>query len=138
MLKVECSEVAVRAAKSHTGSLVGSDPIVDAICRQNGVARVDDFDELIAVASVFLKCELPQGSRVGVISSSGGAIGMVADRALDSDICFTDVSAKTKQEASTVLPWYGEYKSPFDIAAAGSKATQERARQSIRRFYSQR
>lgn len=125
MLKVGRSELAVSAAKSHTGSLAGSDPIVDAVCKQKGVARVDDFDELIAVSSVFLKCKLPAGNRVGIISSSGGAIGLVADRAMGSKISFADVSAKTKQQASAVLPWYGEFKSPFDIAAAGSKATQD-------------
>ncbi|MFB3886805.1 MAG: acetate--CoA ligase family protein [Thermodesulfobacteriota bacterium] len=125
MLKVGRSELAVKAAKSHTGSLVGSDTVVDAICKQKGIARVDDFDELIAVSSVFLKCNLPKGNRVGVISSSGGAIGMIADRTMDVDLRFVDVSDKTKKEASKVLPWYGEFKSPFDIAGAGSKATQD-------------
>ncbi|MDI7261427.1 MAG: acetate--CoA ligase family protein [Thermodesulfobacteriota bacterium] len=125
MLKVGRSELAARAAKSHTGSLVGSDAVVDAICKQKGVTRVDDFDELIAVSSVFLKCKPPKGNRIGVISSSGGAIGMVADRAMGTSLNFTDVSVKTKEEASKVLPWYGEFRSPFDIAAAGSRATQE-------------
>ncbi len=125
MLKVGRSELAAKAAKSHTGSLAGSDAVVDAICKQKGIARVDDFDELIAVSSVFLKCKLPKGNRVGVISSSGGAIGMIADRTMDVDLRFVDVSEKTKQEASKVLPWYGEYKSPFDIAGAGSRATQD-------------
>ena len=125
MLKVGRSELAAHAAKSHTGSLVGSDVVVDAICKQKGVTRVDDFDELIAVSSVFLKCKLPKGNRIGVISSSGGAIGMVADRAMGTSLHFTDVSVKTKEEASRVLPWYGEFRSPFDIAAAGSKATQD-------------
>ena len=125
MLKVGRSELAVKAAKSHTGSLVGSDAVVDAICKQKGIARVDDFDELIAVSSVFLKCNLPKGNRVGVISSSGGAIGMIADRTMDVDLRFVDVSDKTKKEASKVLPWYGEFKNPFDIAGAGSRATQD-------------
>jgi len=125
MLKVGRSELAVKAAKSHTGSLVGSDAVVDAICKQKGIARVDDFDELIAVSSVFLKCKLPKGNRVGVISSSGGAIGMIADRTMDVDLRFVDVSDKTKKEASKVLPWYGEFKNPFDIAGAGSRATQD-------------
>ena len=125
MLKVGRSELAARTAKSHTGSLVGSDAVVDAICKQKGVTRVDDFDELIAVSSVFLKCKPPKRNRIGVISSSGGAIGMVADRAMGTSLNFTDVSVKTKEEASRVLPWYGEFRSPFDIAAAGSRATQE-------------
>lgn len=125
LLKIGRSELSARAARSHTGSLVGSDEVVDAISKQKGVARVDDFDELIAVSSVFLKCKPPKGNRVGVISSSGGAIGLIADRAIGSSFHFTDVSAKTKAEATKLLPWYGEFRSPFDIAAAGSRATQQ-------------
>ena len=125
MLKVGRSELATRAAQSHTGSIAGSDIVVDAICKQSGIARVDDFDELIAVSSVFLKCKPPKGDRIGVVTSSGGAIGMIADRAMGTDLVFQDVTAKTKAEALKLLPWYGEFRSPFDIAAAGSKATQD-------------
>lgn len=125
MLKVGRSELAAKAAQSHTGSLAGSDAVIDAICKQKGVARVGDFDELIAVCSVFLECKPPKGNRVGVVTSSGGAIGMIADRALGADLIFADVSKKTKEEAAALLPWYGEFRSPFDIAAAGSRATQD-------------
>ena len=125
MLKVGRSEMAAAAAKSHTGSITGSDRVVDAICKQKGVARVGDFNELIAVSSAFLKCKPPRGNRVGVISSSGGAIGMIADSAMGSSLQFTDVTPKAKEEGGKLLPWYGEFKSPFDIASAGSKATQE-------------
>ena len=125
MLKVGRSELATRAAQSHTGSIAGSDIVVDAICKQRGVARVDDFDELIAVSSVFLLCKPPKGDRIGVVTSSGGAIGMIADRAMGTDLVFQDVTAKTKAEALKLLPWYGEFRSPFDIAAAGSRATQD-------------
>lgn len=125
LLKIGRSELSARAARSHTGSLVGSDEVVDAICKQKGIARVGDFDELIAVSSVFLKCKSPKGDRVGVISSSGGAIGLIADRAIGSGLRFVDVSPETKEQASVALPWYGEFRSPFDIAAAGSRATQK-------------
>lgn len=125
MLKVGRSELAAKAAQSHTGSIASSDIVIDAICKQKGIARVGDFNELIAVSSVFLKCKPPKGNRVGVITSSGGAIGMIADQAQGSSLVFTDVSQKTKEQASQLLPWYGEFKSPFDIAAAGSKATQD-------------
>ena len=125
MLKVGRSEMAAAAAKSHTGSIAGSDVVVEAICKQKGVARVGDFSELIAVSSAFLKCKPPRGNRVGVISSSGGAIGMIAESAMGSGLQFVDVTPETKKEGTRLLPWYGEFKSPFDIASAGSKATQE-------------
>jgi len=125
ILKIGRSELSARAALSHTGSLVGSDAVFDAICKQKGVARADDFDTLIAISSVFLKCKPPRGDGIGVISSSGGAIGLVADAAMGSSLRFVDVSPKTKEQASAALPWYGEFRSPFDIASAGSRGTQQ-------------
>ncbi|MBW2369492.1 MAG: CoA-binding protein, partial [Deltaproteobacteria bacterium] len=82
ILKIGRSELSARAAKGHTGSLVGSDAVFDAICKQKGIARADDFDSLIAISSVLLKCKPARGDSVGVISSSGGAIGLIADHAL--------------------------------------------------------
>jgi acetyltransferase len=125
MIKVGRSEVAAKAAMGHTGSLVGSDTVFDAICKQKGVIRVDDFDDLIATALTFLKCPLPRGNRVGMVSTSGGAMSLVGDHAIGGDLRFPDLSAKTKEEAAKIIPAYGEMKNPFDIGAAGATATRD-------------
>jgi acyl-CoA synthetase (NDP forming) len=59
ILKIGRCELSEQAALGHTGSLVGSDDIFDAICRQKGIARADDFDSLIAISSVVLACSPP-------------------------------------------------------------------------------
>ncbi|MBW2079082.1 MAG: CoA-binding protein, partial [Deltaproteobacteria bacterium] len=125
ILKIGRSELSARAAKGHTGSLVGSDAVFDALCKQKGIARADDFDSLIAISSVLLKCKPPRGDGVGLISSSGGAIGLIADHAMKFDLRFPDLSSHTKKEAAKIIPAYGEMKNPFDIASAGSTATQK-------------
>jgi len=125
MLKIGRSELSARAAKGHTASLVGSDEVFEAICKQKGIARADDFDSLIAICSVLLKCKPPQGDGIGVVSSSGGAIGLIADHAEEFNLRFPDLSARTKKEAAKIIPNYGEMTNPFDIAAAGSAATQK-------------
>jgi acetyltransferase len=122
VLKVGRSELAGKAAKGHTGALVGSDAAFDAICKQKGIARANDFDELIAITGVFNKYTSCRGNRVGVISSSGGAISIIADQAINYDLQFPDLTQKTKDEAIKILPTYGEMKNPFDIAAGGAVA----------------
>ena len=125
ILKVGRSELSAHASKGHTGALVGSDAVFDAICRQYGIARVDDFDELIAMTSVLARYRQAPGNRIGVISSSGGAISIIADQCMKYDMRFPDLSAKTKEEAIKVLPAYGEFTNPFDIAAAGATAPRD-------------
>jgi acetyltransferase len=126
ILKVGRSELAGHVSKGHTGALVGSDAVFDAICRQYGIARVNDFDELIATTAVLARYkEGTPGNRVGVISSSGGAISIIADQCMKYDLRFPDLSAATKAEAAKVLPAYGEMTNPFDIAAAGATAPQK-------------
>jgi acetyltransferase len=125
MIKAGRSEMAAKTAMSHTGSMVGSDAVFNAICKQKGVIRVDDFNILIATALAFLRCQLPRGNRVGIVSTSGGAISLIGDNALDLDLSFPDLSAKGKEEAAKIIPSYGEMKNPFDIGAAGAMATRE-------------
>jgi acetyltransferase len=125
VLKVGRSELAGRAAKGHTGALVGSDAAFDAICKQKGIARANDFDELIAITGVFGKYKYCRGNRIGVVSSSGGAISIIADQAMNYDLQFPDLTQKTKDEAIKLLPSYGEMKNPFDIAAGGAVAPQK-------------
>jgi acyl-CoA synthetase (NDP forming) len=121
VMKIGRSELAARTALSHTASLVGSDKVFDSICKQKGVIRVDDFGGLISVCSAFLNCKLPKGDGVGVLSTSGAATGLIADHAIDTVLRFPELSDRTRQEASRILPGWpasGEMKNLWDIAAA--------------------
>jgi len=121
VMKIGRTELAAKTALSHTASLVGSDKVFDSICRQKGIIRVDDFDELVSVCGAFLKCKLPSGNRVGVLSTSGAATGIIADAAVGTDLRFPQLSKTTRQEASKILPGWpasGEMTNLWDIAAA--------------------
>ncbi len=121
VLKIGRSELASKAAIAHTASMVGSDLVFDAICKQKGIIRVDDFDSLMAASLVFLNCKLSKGDGIGVLSTSGAATGLIADHALDLGLCFPELSAKSKDEASKILPGWpasGEMKNFWDISAA--------------------
>ncbi|MGD0821101.1 MAG: CoA-binding protein [Desulfomonilia bacterium] len=74
-LKGGRSSEAARAMASHTGSIAGRDGLYDALFRQAGIIRVEDYEDLLEVAKVFLSQPLPVGNRIGIISLTG-AIGI--------------------------------------------------------------
>jgi acetyltransferase len=79
--KVGQTEEASRAAASHTGSLTGSRETFDALCRAYGVIQVQDLDALFSVPFALRTMPPAGGPRLGVFSSSGGAGGVIADKA---------------------------------------------------------
>ena len=74
-LKGGRSSEAARAMASHTGSIAGQDSLYDALFRQAGIIRVEDYEDLLEVAKVFLSQPFPAGNRIGIISLTG-AIGI--------------------------------------------------------------
>ena len=58
------TEAAAKAAASHTGSLTGSDDVLDAAFRRAGVLRVDSIEDLFHMAEVLAKQPRPKGRRL--------------------------------------------------------------------------
>ncbi|MHB8645102.1 MAG: acetate--CoA ligase family protein [Thermomicrobiales bacterium] len=122
ILKVGRSEAGKRAAQAHTGSLVGSDAIADAIMRQYGVVRVYNLDEMIETLAVFHAKRLPKGPGLGTIFVSGGACGLVADLSQDLGISLPTLAPETVAKLAPVIPEYGTVGNPLDTT--GQAATQ--------------
>ena len=81
VLKIGLSEVTARSAQAHTGALVGDDRVFDGVCRQLGIVRVDSIEDLLFTADVIVRTGVLQPRGLGVVSISGGACEIVADRA---------------------------------------------------------
>ena len=119
MLKIGRSETARRAALAHTGSLVGSDAVVDAVLRKLGVTRVHSVDELHEAVAVFHTRKLPRGGGIAPISVSGGAGGLLADLAADAGLSFPLLPDETARRLRAVVPEYGSVGNPLDITGQG-------------------
>ena len=61
VIKAGRTEAAAKAAASHTGSLAGSDEVLDAAFRRSGVLRVDSIAELFYMAEVLAEAAAPDG-----------------------------------------------------------------------------
>ena len=63
VMKAGRTEAAAKAAASHTGSLAGSDDVLEAAFRRSGVLRVDRISDLFYMAEVLAKQPRPRGPR---------------------------------------------------------------------------
>ena len=77
--KVGRSEAGAQSAASHTGAMAGEDRVFDALFRQTGAIRVDCYSDLIDVPTALAAVPPMDGNRIAILSTTGGAAGLVAD-----------------------------------------------------------
>ena len=77
VIKAGRTEIAAKAATSHTGALAVSDAVFDAALRRCGVLRVNRISELFDMAEVLSKQTPPKGKRMTIFTIAGGP-GVVA------------------------------------------------------------
>jgi acetyltransferase len=69
VIKAGRTEAAIKAAISHTGSLTGSDDVLDAAFRRGGVLRVNNISDLFYMAEVLAKQPRPKGPRLSIVTN---------------------------------------------------------------------
>ena len=114
VLKIGKSERAVKAAQAHTGTLVGSDAVYDAVFKQYGVVRVHDLDDFIETAELFAKRKRPRGGRLGFIAPSGAECGLIADIATEAGIDLPELPAKTVDRLKKVQSPFLSIRNPLN------------------------
>lgn len=119
VLKIGRSEAGRRSALAHTGSLVGSDDVADAVMRQHGLIRVNNLDEMTETLAAFYTDRLPQGPGVGAIYVSGGAAGLISDLSADLGISLPDLAPETVARLEEVIPEFGTVGNPLDTTGMG-------------------
>jgi acetate---CoA ligase (ADP-forming) len=115
VLKTGSSPVGQVAALAHTGSIAGDDAVVDAVLRQLDVIRVTSIEELLGTAGLLGYDRWPYGRRMGVLTASGGACGLIADRASEQDITIPPFAARTVAAIKPYLPAFAAAANPLDV-----------------------
>ena len=113
-LKVGRSDTARHTAQAHTGALAGDDNVVDAVFRQLGVIRVRSLEDLIITAGLLARGPLP-GPRLGVVTPSGGASEIIADRAQDEGLELPAFAPETVAALTAMLPRFATVANPLDV-----------------------
>jgi acyl-CoA synthetase (NDP forming) len=115
--KLATGEQGAAAALSHTGSLAGSNAAYRAAFERAGVIMVDRFEHLVETAAFFAKVPELKATGVAVISTSGGASIMSADKAELHGVPLPQPSDATRTILESRIPEYGSARNPCDVTA---------------------
>jgi len=114
-LKIGRSEESARSAMAHTGALVGDDVVNDAAFRQLGVIRVHSLEDLMTTAGLLGHTLHLPGRNMGVVTPSGGACDIIADRSADENILLPDFAPETVKQLESIVPDFSTVNNPLDI-----------------------
>lgn len=119
-----------QAAASHTGSLSGTEGVYNAIFQQAGIIRVDSINELFDYATAFayrnesetgrLRCKVPAGNRVAIVTNAGGPGIVATDVTTSSGLALAKFGEETVAALGSHLPSTANIKNPVDVVGDAS------------------
>ncbi|MCJ7709356.1 MAG: acetate--CoA ligase family protein, partial [Chloroflexi bacterium] len=115
VIKPGRTAAAAKAAASHTGSLTGSDDVLDAAFRRAGVLRVDSISELFEVSDILATQPRPRGPRLSIVTNAGGPGVIATDALIGGGGELSAISDATMEALNAVLPSVWSHNNPIDI-----------------------
>jgi acetate---CoA ligase (ADP-forming) subunit alpha len=113
-LYVGGSETGRRAALSHTGAMAGPDKLYEGALLQSGVIRARSISELFDFCWVLGTQPAPKGSRVAVLTHSGGPGASAADACGRAGLEMPPFSDEIVAKLKDLLPHTAAFQNPVD------------------------
>ena len=117
ILKVGKSPTGRTAAKSHTAALTGEDESWRAVFRQYGVIDIEDAEDIADLGKIFGCDRRSSGRKLGIITTSGGAGIIMADRAWDLGLEVDPLPQAVQTSLDSFVPSFGTTVNPVDLTA---------------------
>jgi acetyltransferase len=115
IIKAGRTEAAAKAAASHTGSLAGSDDVLDAAFRRCGVLRVNRIAELFYMAEILDKQPRPKGPNLTIVTNAGGPAVLTCDALIQAGGKLAELDDETMALLNKLLPPHWSHNNPIDI-----------------------
>ena len=115
LTKVGRTAAGAKAAASHTGALAGSDAVFDGVIRGLGITRARNEEHMLDIVEVLGMAKLPQGRGIGIVTQSGGAGVLMADRAEEMGLQVAELAPPTREALAAVIPAFGTTGNPVDV-----------------------
>ena len=115
VIKAGRTAAAAQAAASHTGSLSGSDEVLDAAFRRVGVLRVNTISQVFDMAEVLAKQPRPRGPRLAIVTNAGGPGVLATDALIEDRGELAPLSPATVEALNSFLPAAWSHGNPIDI-----------------------
>jgi acetyltransferase len=115
VIKAGRTSVGAKAAASHTGTLTGSDDVLNAAFQRCGVLRVTSIADLFYMAEVLSKQPRPRGPRLTILTNAGGPGVLATDALITGGGELAEVSPETIEELNAILPAAWSHNNPIDV-----------------------
>ena len=120
VIKPGRTEAAAHAAASHTGSLTGSDDVLDIAFKRVGVLRVNSISDLFYSAELLGKQPRPKGRHLTILTNAGGPGVLATDALVEGGGELTPIHADTMEKLNQLLPAAWSHNNPVDILGDAS------------------
>lgn len=115
MIKIGRSDLGSRAAGSHTAALTGSDALYDAVCKQYGVIRAQNYDDLLEISNLLARVKRPIQRGIALVSHSGGVSSLCADLIGLAGLDLPPLTEQASTAINAVLKGFGWASNPADV-----------------------
>lgn len=116
LIKAGATTASARAARAHTGALVGEDRVFDAVMRELGVVRVNSVEELVDVAALLVGAPRAScGRGVGIVTFGGGNGVLAADQCARHGLAAPPLSDACVARLKPLLATVATAANPVDL-----------------------
>ena len=113
----------IRAARSHTGALAGSNEVYRAALRQLNVILSPTMELLLPLGHALIERPPMRGKRVGIVTMGGSWGVALADRLEEEGLIVPELSRSVQANLRSLgMPLRASASNPVDIGAAGPMA----------------
>lgn len=120
VIKAGRTSVGAKAAASHTGSLTGSDDVLDVAFARAGVLRVESIADVFALTEALAKQPLPKGRQLTIVTNAGGPGVLATDTLIEGGGELTSLSDTTIEAMNGFLPAAWSHNNPIDVLGDAS------------------
>src|SRR5688572_27574721 len=117
--KVGNTAVGGQAAVSHSARLTAGYELYRAAFKRGGLVEIRDVDDLVDYSKAFMIGKRPAGNRVGVLTLSGGAGVLLADRCVENGLELPPLTDDTREKLRQTLVSFASFNNPVDATAHG-------------------
>lgn len=121
LMKLGESAVGERAAAGHTASLTGDMVVFNAMVKQYGMIKAEDYDELVEYTRITRAPYQLEGKTLCAISHSGGISGFLGDQLSKNGFEIPVFSETTQAGINEHLKGFGSPRNPLDLTSPMSR-----------------
>ncbi|MFX1454027.1 MAG: CoA-binding protein [Promethearchaeota archaeon] len=122
-LKGGRSNLGMKAASSHTGSIVSNYKVLKASLKQAGSIVCENASNFITALKTFSFLPIPHGKNIGVLTNSGGSSVLFSDKAEQFELKLAEFSDTLINKFSTHLIPLVKLVNPLDMIGGADEKT---------------